>query len=147
MLALIVVGAACGSGRGREEPAPAAPQVTTTPAPSRTAGAVVETAEKVETARARGADPSALSSAVVHVRGDGAIEVLVHTATPVTAAQLDELRRLGTEVVTTTATPAVAGQAPGSLVQAWVPSRSVAAVDALPWIAAVTAPSYGVAGG
>ena len=147
VLALVVVGVACGSDATGPEPAPAeraagAPQV------SRTADAVVRMAEQVEAARARGAaDLAGLSTAAVHVRSDGAVEVVLHTASTVTAGQLDELRRLGAEVVATTATPAVAGQPPASLVQLWVPASRIAAVDGLPWVAAVTAPSYGSAGG
>lgn len=145
VLALVVAAAGCGSGG--DEPAPAASQGTSPPAASRTAAAVVRAAEQAEAARARGADPSAQSTGVVHVRKDGAVEVLLHTTVAVTAGQLDELRRLGAEVVTSTPTPAVAGQTPGSMVQAWVPAGRVAALDALPWVAAVTAPSYGSAGG
>jgi hypothetical protein len=144
VLVLALAGAACGSGG--EEPPPAA-SPTSAPPPSRTAAPVVEAAQKVEAERARGADPSRLSSGVVHVRADGAIEVVLHTTATVTAAQLAEVRRLGAEVVVTTATPAVAGQAPASLVQVWVPAGKIAAVDALPWVAAVTAPSYGTTGG
>lgn len=145
VLALVVAATACGSGG--DEPAPAASQTSSPPAASRTAAPIVQAAEQAEAARARGADPAALSTALVHVRRDGAVEVLLHTATTVTPAQLEELRRLGAEVVGSTATPAVAGQAPGSMVQAWVPAAQIAAVDALPWVAAVTAPSYGSAGG
>jgi hypothetical protein len=145
VLALVVAAASCGSSG--KEPAPAASQGTAPPAASRTAAPVVQAAEQADAARARGADPAALSTALVHIRRDGAVEVLLHTVTSVTPAQLDELRRLGAEVVGSTPTPAVAGQAPGSMVQAWVPAARVATLDALPWVAAVTAPSYGSAGG
>lgn len=146
VLALLVAGAACGSGGGKE-PAPATAQAGVPPAATRTAAAVLQAAQQAEAARAGGADPAAASTDVVHVRRDGSIEVLLHTATLVTVGQLDELRRLGAEVVGSTATPAVAGQAPGSMVQAWVPAGQVAAVGALSWVASVTAPSYGASGG
>lgn len=68
--------------------------------------------------------------------------MVLHTAVAVTGRQLDELRRLGAEIVVTTATPALAGQAPGSLVQAWVPARRIADMEILPWVSAVTAPAY-----
>ncbi len=145
VLALVVATASCGSGE--EEPAPAASQSTSPPAASRTAAPVLQAAEQAEAARSRGADPAALSTALVHVRRDGAVEVLLHTVTTVTPAQLEELRRLGAEVVGSTLTPAVAGQAPGSMVQAWVPADRIATLDAMPWVAAVTPPSYGSAGG
>lgn len=146
VVVLVLGGAACGSD-GATDATPAATTPATTAPPSRTAAPVVDAAARVQAEQARGKDPSALSSGIVHVRADGAIEILLHTKAIVTPAQLDELRRLGAEVVVTTPTPAVAGQQPASLVQVWVPAGQVAAVDALPWVVAVTAPSYGTAGG
>jgi hypothetical protein len=109
-------------------------------APSaKVADAINQVAAKV-LAAATGADLASLSNSLVHVRADGAIEVVLHASHPVSAEELDELRRVGAEIGPVLASPA-------ALVQAWVPARQVPAVAALPWVAAVTPPSYPSTGG
>lgn len=115
---------------------------------AKTSDAVVRAIAAVATARrGGGADLAGLSTGVVHVRGDGFIEVVLHTGVPVVAAQVDETRRLGAEVVGTLVTPATAGEPAGGQLQLWVPAEGVPAVGALPWVAAVTPPAYPTAGG
>jgi len=143
---MALTGGACGEGRTAPE---AVQPEAGAPLGSKTADPVLQTVAQVTAARARGgsAGLAGLSTALVHVRADGAVEVVVHSATPVGPTELDQLRRLGAEVVTTTPTPPVPGQAAGAQVQMWAPAEQLATIDALPWIAAVTPPSYGNAGG
>ena len=102
----------------------------------------------VDAARARGeTDLSGLSNGLVHVNSAGAVEVVLHAAAPVGEAQLADLTRLGVEVIDNSQTPAVGGQPAGGLVQAWVPADRLPAVAGLPWILAVTPPSYPPTGG
>jgi hypothetical protein len=114
---------------------------------AKTSDALVKAVAAVASARRSGADLARLSTGLVHVRQDGFIELVLHTAVPVTAAQVDETRRLGAEVVGTLATPATPGQPAGGLVQLWVPAEGVPAVAVLPWVVAVTLPAYPAAGG
>ncbi|HEX7277256.1 MAG TPA: hypothetical protein VF244_07760 [Acidimicrobiales bacterium] len=90
---------------------------------------------------------SGVSSSLVHVRGDGAVEVVLHAAAPVTPAQLGELAGVGAEVVSTAETPTGPGQPAAGLVQAWVPAGALPAVADLPWVVAVTPPAYPPTGG
>ena len=145
-LTVLLVTAACGHEADTQVGQP----VTTQDGgyQAKTADPIVQAVTQVGAARTRGsAELSGLSTAVVHVRADGAIEVALHTPEAVTAAQLDEIRSLGVQVVVSVSTPAVGGAAPGGLVQAWVPADRMASVAELPWVAAVTTPSYGSTGG
>ena len=112
------------------------------------ADSVAQVAARVEAARGRAsANLAGLSNDIVHVRSDGAIEVLLHASAPVGDAELAALRRLGAEVVTQASTPSVPGSVAGAVVQAWVPSDRMADVAALAWVAAVTPPGYPSRGG
>lgn len=117
-------------------------------APVKAADSIVRMAAQVEAARAQGrTDLAGLSDGVVHVRPDGAIEILVHATVPVGQEELAELRGQGAEIVTTSATPAVGGQPSTGLVQAWLPPARLGEVSNLAWVGAVTPPAYGSAGG
>ena len=148
-LAITLSGAGCARS---PEPGPGA--AATTRAPGEVGGAVksadviVRMAARVAEARARGtADLAGLSDQLVHVRADGAIEVVVHASAPVGPEQLGELRAEGAEVVDASATPAADDGAAGALVQAWVPAGRLGAVERLAWVAAVTPPAYPPVGG
>jgi hypothetical protein len=65
-------------------------------------------------------DLSALSNPLVHVDAAGRIELVFHAAGTIGAAEVTDLQAL-----------------------AWVPYQQVEAAAALPWVVAVTPPSYG----
>ena len=94
-----------------------------------------------------GGDPAGLSTALVHVRSDGAVEVVIHALVPAGPDQLADLGGLGVEVVDASVVPGVGGEGPSGLVQAWVPAERLEAVAGLPWVAAVTPPAYPPTGG
>ena len=147
MLAAGLLGS-CGGGDGDQAAEqPASPGTTSAggSAPvTKVADSLVQMADRVRSARTQGVvDLSRLSNDIVHVRADGAIEVSLHASSVVSTAEVTALRRLGGEVVTTAAAP----NAAGGLVQAWVPWDRLAEVAALPWVGAVTPPSYGTPGG
>ena len=125
-----------------------APSTSTRPAPASVADALVQAANRAAELRARGvSDLSAASDAFVHVRADGALEVVLHTLAPATADQLAALRALGGEVESSSATPPGADGRVTGLVQAWVPSDRLLSLAGLGWVAAVTPPTYGTGGG
>jgi hypothetical protein len=156
-VALAGAAGACGGpssegSAGRSQPTTTLMPGTTNgsgPGPStKTAESLVQTVARVQAARARGtANLTSASDQFVHVRADGAIEVAVHATRVTGSTESTELRGLGAEVVTVTTTPAVAGSPPTTLIVAWVPADRLTAVAALPWVGALTAPSYGQAGG
>lgn len=80
---------------------------------------------------------ASLSNDVVHVDGAGRIELAFHSARAVGAVEERSLTSLGAVGVVVAPTIGV--------VQAFVPAAGVAAASALPWVAAVTAPGYGIA--
>ncbi len=87
-------------------------------------------------------DPQAtarLSNTIVHVDTAGRIELSFHTNRPATTADAASLAALGATGIA--APPLKLGNV--GIVQAWVPASSVASAAALPWVKAVTAPSYG----
>jgi hypothetical protein len=160
MLAVALAGAggACGGSSPDGAAGRATPTTTTTmtgaastqgPGSSaKIADALAQAGAKVQAARARGAsDLGGLSTPIVHVRANGDIEVAIHATRVTGSTESSELRGLGAEVVSNTTTPAVPGSPPASLIVAWVPADRLAAVAALPWIGALTPPSYGQAGG
>ena len=152
MLAAALLG---GCGGGADERRPTATSVATPTSVGATTGASVKVADillqaaaGVDAARARGpSDLARLSNDVVHVRSDGAIEVALHAGAAVVPAELAELGRLGGEVVVSATTPSVPGSGAGAVVQAWVPADRLTDVASLAWVASVTPPSYGRAGG
>ena len=88
-----------------------------------------------------------MSTALVHVRSDGFIEVVIHALVPAGPDQRAGLDSLGVEVLDASVVPGAGGTGPSGLVQAWVPADRVTAVAGLPWVAAVTPPAYPPTGG
>ncbi|MGH9280993.1 MAG: hypothetical protein ACRD12_23260 [Acidimicrobiales bacterium] len=151
-LVLALAAGACG-GQVAASPPSSGPPPPSEPPPiglTKTSDILVQTALQVIGARARGASGdqlAALSTPVVHVRADGAVEVAIHADRVVGDTELEALRRAGVQVVTTATTPAVPGQAPTSVVQAWVPAEKLPVVSGLAWIASITPPAYGITDG
>jgi hypothetical protein len=92
-------------------------------------------------------DVSELSDNLLHVRSNGAIELVFHAATSVSQVEESELEALGAEIVISTAgltwpeqmqPPAGLGQ-----IQAWLPYDRVYEAAQLGWVTAVTPPDYG----
>ena len=81
-------------------------------------------------------DLSALSNPLVHVNAAGKIELVFHAAGAIGSAEERDLQALGADIVITLTSPA-------GMIQAWVPYLQVEAAAALPWVVAVTPPSYG----
>lgn len=108
--------------------APAGPRVAL---PSIVEQALVRLAQ----ATAQKQPPESLSNDVVHVDADGRIELAFHSTRPIGGAEEAALRGLGG--VGIVSVPAA------GLVQAFLPAAGVRAATGLPWVAAVTAPSYG----
>lgn len=107
--------------------------------PSKVSGNISALVAEIDRARAAGSDDvSSLSNALVHVRADGSIELVVRAAAPIVPSQEADLQALGAEIE---------GKLDDASRQAWVPHDKVDAVAALPWVSAVTAPSYSRTGG
>ncbi len=148
-------GASCGSSSegtaGRAKTTTTMPGTTSSQGPGgsiKTADALTQAGARVRAARARGTtDLAGLSNTLVHVRANGDLEVAIHATRLTGSADGSELRRLGAEVVSTTTTPSVPGSPPTTLIVAWVPADRLAELAALPWIGALTPPSYGQASG
>ncbi len=89
---------------------------------------------------AGGAGRASLSNSLVHVRADGAIEVVLHSLVPIGAGQRADLARLGVDVGLVSGLPA-------PMVEAWAPPGQLEALAALGWVAAITPPAYPSGGG
>lgn len=83
-----------------------------------------------------------LSNALVHVDGNGAIEVTIHAASPITQSQESALSALGARITSRLAPPAAANIPTAGMVQAWVPNDQLDAIAALPWVVQLTPPDY-----
>jgi hypothetical protein len=119
-----------------------APAVAGPRAASKVADVVTRFAAAVGRERAAGRSAARLSNRLLHATAGGRIELLVHAAGPISAAQEDDLRRNGA-VVTDRLTPGaqrLVGEA--GFVQVMVPHSQVADIAALDWVAAVTPPEY-----
>ena len=81
-------------------------------------------------------DLSALSNPLVRVNADGKIELVFHAAGVIGSAEENDLLALEADIVITLTSPA-------GMIQAWVPYQQVDAAAALPWVVAVTPPTYG----
>ncbi|MDQ6724663.1 MAG: hypothetical protein M3066_00580 [Actinomycetota bacterium] len=116
------------------------------PAPSKLPSIVEQAVARVQIAqRSAGLaqESATLSNDVVHVDPNGRIELAFHATAPTGAAEEADLARLGATGIYTLRLPRSLGIADVGLVQAFVPADNVAAAAALPWVAAVTTPSYG----
>ncbi|MDQ6928409.1 MAG: hypothetical protein M3159_07065 [Actinomycetota bacterium] len=107
--------------------------------PSKVPPSVSDVAGRVAADRQSGsADLSGSSTAFLHVRPDGKIELVLRSADPITADRQAALTGLGVDVV---------GTVGANSVQVWVPADKVDDVGALPWVASVSPPSYSRVGG
>lgn len=96
-------------------------------------------------AAARGVrDLSPMSSALVHVNRSGLIELSFHALDPTGPSEEEDLRALGATIVSRLEIPPELRMPPAGIIEAWVPYDRVMEAAALPWVAAVTPPSYGV---
>jgi hypothetical protein len=97
----------------------------------------------------RGLAPQAmerqLSNDVVHVESDGTIEVSVWSVEPATQEQRAEVAALGSTIEERVKTGRASLAPSVGLLDAWVPADRLDDLGALPWVAAVTPPSYGIA--
>jgi hypothetical protein len=85
--------------------------------------------------------PARLSNDIVHVDADGRIELAFHATRPTGAAEEASLANLGaTRINALHLAPAL--RISTGLIEAFVPAAAVGAAAALPWVAAVTTPSY-----
>jgi hypothetical protein len=114
------------------------PQTSGTAVP-KVPASISDLAARVEAARKGGlSDLSSLSTAFLHVRADGKIELVLRSLGPIAAGQEAELAALGVET---------AGTLEPNALQVWVPAEKADAVGALAWVASVTPPSYSRVGG
>lgn len=144
-VAALSLALAIGACSGGDDPVPSQPGPTAGGS-TKVSDALVQMAARVAGAQERGAtaeELAALSTPIVRARGDGAVEVGLHATQVAGDSELEDLRRVDVEVVSTVTTPPVAGQPPASVIQAWVPADRLAAVAELAWIASITPPSYG----
>jgi subtilase family protein len=88
-------------------------------------------------------DVAALSNDVLHVTSSGAIELVLHAAKPTGPSEEADLENLGATIVSRLQLPPDSNLPPAGMIQAWVPYDKVEAAAALPWVVAVTPPSYG----
>ncbi|MDQ2825465.1 MAG: hypothetical protein M3Y04_00610, partial [Actinomycetota bacterium] len=124
----------------------AAAAVQAQPVPSKLPSIVEQTIARVQSvSRSPGfaQELAPLSNDVVHVDPNGRIELAFHSASPTGAAEEESLARLGATGIYTLRLPRSLGIPNVGLVQAFVPATNAAAAAALPWVAAVTTPSYG----
>jgi hypothetical protein len=122
------------SGAGASTSVPASTEV-----PPKIPDSISRLAGAVASARQSGtADLSGLSTAFLHVRADGAIEVVLRSSDPISPDRQAELQTLGAEVV---------GRIGDNGIQVWVPADKLSAVAGLPWVTSVSAPSYSQVGG
>ena len=110
--------------------------------PSKIAHIVEQVVSKCYEARSS-QDLSALSNAVLHVTPSGKIELLLHAAKATGPSEEADLENLGATIVSRLQRPPDSNLPPAGMIQAWVPYDKVAAAAALPWVVAVTSPSYG----
>ena len=123
-------------------PGPVAPPATAGPRPSKVADVLRQVSREVGRERGAGRSGAGAGNALVRTSAAGEVEVLVHAAAPLTAAERRDLRALGARPTAEVGDPGTRG-APVGMVQAWLPATRVDAVAALPWVVAVTAPGYG----
>jgi hypothetical protein len=129
-VALLLIGAGCGSGSEPQEPAASQASTGADKRPGKVSAALQQQI----------ADPSQQRpySGGAPVRADGRIEVEFHAVGPVGAAETDALRRLGAEIVTTLSPDAVVP--PAGVIVAWIPPDKVQEAAAAEWVAAVKPP-------
>ena len=122
---------------------PPATSAPTGPVGSRVPSIVEQMVSQIDArSRSRSSTPvSALSNAVVHVDDGGRIELALHAGQPTGPAEESDLAKLGATGIRTL--PASPFTPKVGLVEAFVPAAQVGAAAALPWVKAVTTPSYG----
>jgi hypothetical protein len=115
--------------------------------PSKIADIVEQFVSRCYEARSAGdvssQDVAALSNDVLHVTSSGAIELVLHAAKPTGPSEEADLENLGATIVSRLQLPPDSNLPPAGMIQAWVPYDKVEAAAALPWVVAVTPPSYG----
>lgn len=92
-----------------------------------------------------GTDIAAMSNELVRGRNPGEVEVSIHAIDPILPTDEAELEALGIEISSRLEIPAGMPVPPTGLLSAWVPCGIINDVATLPWISAITAPSYGTA--
>jgi len=110
--------------------------------PSKVAFIVEQLAERC--AELKLDDPSILSNDLVRINPAGEIELAIHAVDPIDADREAELIALGAKISSRLNAPLL-NLPPVGIVEAWIPHDRVSDAAALPWVVAVTAPSYPVA--
>jgi len=110
--------------------------------PSKVAHIVESTAEGIGRRLSAERSPRPLSTDVLHVRSDGRIELLFHSFGPIAPVQEAALERLGA-TISARLSPESLARVPAGMVQAWIAHDRIDEAAGLPWVTAVTPPSYG----